>query len=113
MEIIVKKFEPHYNVALGKVVTSQRQYDEEVKRGGYIPYEECEQRAERNRERHQWKGVSDEAVEWTKGVVAKADKKGNVRLSGREIEALKTAGCALDRRLPEHYRTDTGGFSNT
>jgi len=110
MEIIIKEFKPHYNVALGKVVTSQRQYNEEIKRGGYISYEEGCERAKKNQDAHQWNGISEEGREWVKGVAAKADKKGNVRLSGREVEALKSKGMT-DRRLPEHYRTDKGGFA--
>lgn len=109
MQIIVKRFEPHYNRALGKVVTSQRQYNDEMKRGGYISHDECNDRVKSNLEKQSRFSVSDDAVEWMQGVKAKADKKGNVRLSDKEISALKTKGMAVDRRLPEHYR-EKGGF---
>ena len=110
MEVIIKNFEPHYNSALGKVITSRRQYDEEIKKGGYISYEEAKEQTEKNLESRRWKGVSEEAREWCKGVAAKAKRDGSVSLSGREIDALKQRNMVMDRRLPEHYRTDKGGF---
>lgn len=110
MEFIIKQFHPHYNNALGKVITSQRQYNDEIKRGGYISYEECEDRARRTAESRRWKGVSEEARSWVKGVYSKADRKGNVKLSDREVDALKAKNMKMDRRLPSHYRTDKGGF---
>jgi len=113
MEIIVRSFKPHYNQALGKVVTSQRQYNEEIKRGGYIPYEECQQRVDNNLAKQAVFGVSDEAKSWMRDVQASADKKGNVRLSDRQIDVLKSKGQTVDRRLPEHYAqkgVDKGGF---
>jgi len=114
MEIIVKNFQPHYNSAMGKVITSERKYKEEMKRGGYIPYEEAQYRDKAKAEKRNRFGVSEEATEWMRGVRSKADRKGNVKLSDREITALKKGVTtnrenpalkeAMDRRLPENYR---------
>ena len=116
--IIVKEFKPHYNSAFGKVIRNEREYKEEMKRGGYIPYEQAqEQTAARKRERDKF-SISDDAKEWMKNVRSSADRKGNVKLSDRQIDMLKERGTMtnrenpalkeaqkeMDRRLPEHYR---------
>ena len=118
MEVIVKNFPAHYNSAFGKVITSERQYKEEMKKGGYIPYDQAkEQTAKRLAERRKF-SVSDEAQAWMRDVRSCADKKGNVKLSDRQVgvlkekgtmtnrenAALKEAQSVMDSRLPEHYR---------
>ena len=116
--IIVKDFKAHYNSALGKVITSQRQYNEEIKRGGYIPYEEAQERTAKLVESRKQFKVSDEAQGWMREVKSVADGKGNVKLSDRQIQAMKDRGtmtnkenpalkaaqAEMDSRLPAHYR---------
>jgi len=113
--IIVKDFKAHYNSALGKVIKNERQYKEELKRGNYIPYEQAKEITASNMEKRNKFRISDDALAWMKSVKNSADRKGNVKLSGNQIDFLKEKGTitnrensafkeALDSRLPEHYR---------
>ena len=117
MEIIVKNFQPHFNSALGKVITSERQYRDEVKKGGYIPYEEAQERDRQKTEERNKFVVSDKAVEWMRSVRSSADRRGNVKLSDQQVDFLKKGMTTnrenpvlkqIDNRLPEHYQK--GGF---
>jgi hypothetical protein len=89
MEIIVKDFKPHFNVALDKVVTSQRQYNDEMKKGGYIPYEQAKENCAKIQEERKKYTTSEEARSWMREVKSKSDSAGNVKLSDREIDYLK------------------------
>jgi hypothetical protein len=118
MEIFIKNFQPHYNSAFGKVIKNERQYKEEMKRGNYIPYEEAQQRTAALVEERSRFQVSEDAIDWMRDVKSKADRKGNVRLSDRQIQAMKDRGTMtnrenpvlkaaqseMDSRLPEYYR---------
>ena len=118
MEIIIKDFKSHYNVALGKVVTSQRQYNEEIKRGGYIPYEQAQEQTAATLAKRNEFHISKDAQDWMRDVKSSSDRKGNVKLSDRQIAAMKERGTMTnrenpalkaaqqdaDRRLPECYR---------
>ena len=100
MIIISKKFKPHYNVAMDKVITSQRQYDNEMKRGGYVPYEQAKERVAHNLEKQREFKISGEAIDWIKSVKDSADKDGNVKLSDRQIDKLKECGTITNRENP-------------
>ena len=100
MEIIIKNFTPHYNSALGKVITNERQYKEEIKRGGYIPYEEAQERTAALKESRKNVAPSEKAVNWMRDVRSSADAKGNVKLSDRQIEVLKETGAVTNRSNP-------------
>lgn len=116
--IIVKDFKPHYNSALDKVITNERQYKEEMKRGGYIPYEEAQERVASAKAKRDQFRVSKDAQDWMRDVKSSSDRKGNVKLSDRQIAllkekgtmtnrenpALKEAQATMDRRLPAAYR---------
>jgi len=114
MEIIVKKWE-HYNRALGKHISSKRQYKEEMARGGYVPYEQGEQMAKDAQERLKkpYDGLSPKA----RAVIATAklnkDKDGNVKLSDRTVDAMKEIGMkfSLPDWCPKAYKEE-GGFND-
>lgn len=110
MEIIIKNFTPHYNVALGKVITSQKQYNEEIKRGGYIPYEQAQEVVANNLERRKKFSVSDECDVRTKNICDRGRKDGKARLNDSDIEFMKKS-MTFKNPLPEHYQGKTeGGF---
>lgn len=108
MQIIVKSFQPHYNRAMGKVISSERQYKDEMKRGGYVSYDECKQTVANNLEKQRQFSVSSDAKEWMRDVKSSSDKKGNVRLSDRQIDALRSKGMSTN--IPKDLPT-TGGFN--
>ena len=100
MEIIVKNFTPHYNSALGKVITSERQYKEEMRRGDFIPYEAGQERTAAALEKRKEYRTSEKAKDWMRDVKSSADSKGNVKLSDRQIDVLKEAGTMTNRENP-------------
>ena len=104
MEIIVKNWE-HYNRALGKHITSKAQYNEEMKNGGFISYDEA-----KTRERQPAPfSVSRETISIMKSIKDSADKKGNVKLSDRQIDAMKKNGMQFGEKARLNLGT-TGGF---
>jgi hypothetical protein len=95
MEIIVKDFKPHYNLALDKAITSDRQYREEMRRGGFISQEEGDARVKANIEKRKEFKISKGAEAWMRECKMGADRKGNVKLSDRQIDAMRKAGMSF------------------
>lgn len=110
MLIKVKNYE-HFNRALGKHIFSKRQYQDEMARGGYIPFEEGEHLANKNR-RESYKPYdkpSKEALDLIRNINMKSpDKNGKIKLSDREIDAMKKVGVNFQFKFqPETLK---GGF---
>ena len=112
--IIVKNYQ-HHNRALGKYISSKAQYENEMAKQGYIPFEQAEVLAERARtgQRKEYKGLSKQAMEVCKAAKDQADKKGNLKASSRLIDGMKKTGVCFDLdKLPSHYRDEVvGGFN--
>lgn len=108
MEIIVRSFTPHYNRAMGKVIKSESQYKDEMKRGGYVSYDQCKETVKNNLEKQRQFSVSSGAQEWMRDVKSSSDSKGNVRLSDRQIDALKERGMASASKAPKDLPTSGG-----
>ena len=94
--IIVKKYD-HYNRAMGKRITSKKHYQEEMKKGGYIPYDQACQIAEsieqkRNNPKLELSQKAREIIETAK---LTADRKGNVKCGDRMIDAMKDVGVGI------------------
>ena len=106
-EIIVKNFKPHYNIALDKVVTSERQYKEEMKRGGYISADAGNEIVKRNLEKQREFKVSKNAEQWMREVKLKSDRDGNVKLSDRQVDAMRKMGMSFK---DPHLSETRGGF---
>lgn len=112
--IIVKNFE-HYNRAMGKYISSQRHYEEEMKKGGYVKMEDAisvSNKVKRDQKRDY--SLSEKARGIIETVKSSADKKGNVHLSDRTIKAMIDIK-AINKipeymKLPSHY--EDGGFSS-
>jgi hypothetical protein len=117
MEIIIKNFQPHYNMALGKIIVNERQYKEEIKRGGYIPYEQAQEQVASNMEKRKNFQVSDKAMDWMRDVKSSADSKGNIKMSDRQIEAMgsvtKRSNPAWEEAMAQHaaQKEKTGSWS--
>lgn len=113
--IIVKNYQ-HFNSSMGKFITSKRHYENEMSKGGYIPYEKaCEitETVKNKREREQKFELSPKARSIIESARNSSDKKGNVRLGGRMIDAMQSLGVNFyNDNVPKHYRIDKGGFDN-
>jgi len=115
--IIVKNYE-HYNRAMGKYITSKKHYENEMAKGGYVPYEQCQQQVANTLEKQKYKGVSEKTEKFCHQVKSLADKKGNIQWSNKLIKGLKEHGVDYTpyTTLPKHYRvdldTDKGGITN-
>lgn len=113
MQIIVKKYE-HYNRAFGKYISSKKQYDEEMAKGGYVPFEQGEEMARKARERlHKpYTGLSPKAEEIIRTAGNMKDKKGNLKASSKLIDGMKELGVRFELPdwCPKHYKPE-GGFN--
>ena len=94
--IHIKKFDAHYNRAMGKVITSERQYKEEMKRGGYVPQRQADAIAKAARAKTQRAYTPSDKSRAIINSLNK-DKKGNVKLSDRAIDGLKSMGVTFDQ----------------
>lgn len=109
MEIIVKNYS-HYNRTLGKYISTKRQYLNELKRGGYVPFEEGCRLAESKKEA-KYK-PSKECVDMMREVLHKNNKKIILGQHPKLVEGMKKLGVSFDTKwLPKHYQ-DKGGFEN-
>jgi hypothetical protein len=106
---------PNWNDKNGRYISSKKQYVEECKRAGLIPFEQAEElraknedKARQNRMKH-----NPETLEFLNSVKDKADKKGKVKLSDNQIGYMIKKGAIKDRDvyskyLPEHYQPKGG-----
>lgn len=101
-EIIVRNYE-HYNRALGKRIYTKHQYSEEMKRGGFVPFERgqelARQACENNKKDYNY--LSEKASEVIKSARSSTDRKGKVHMSDRLIDGMKEVGVRFDARRPE------------
>jgi len=104
--IIIRNYE-HYNDAMGTYIHSKRHYQEEMKRRGLVSYEEGCRLAEKRQSRKAKYKVSDKAHSILRQAQNSSDKNGNVKLSGRTIDAMKDLGVKFK---PTEYRGLRGGI---
>jgi hypothetical protein len=112
--IIVKKYD-HYNRAMGKHISSRREYENEMVKGGYVTFEKSQQLCKdfRDKEEKQtYSGLSKKASSLLNSV--NPDKKGRIRLSDRQISAMKEVGVkfSVPDWCPKHYAPKEGGFAD-
>ena len=98
---------------MGKYISSKKQYESEMVKGGYVPYEKAEQMAELAREnsKKKYNGLSEKTMKFFGEVKQMADRKGNIKVSQRYIQGLKEHGVKVDcqyDKLPKSYQQ--GGF---
>lgn len=110
--IKVENYE-HFNRAMGKHITSKRHYQEEMKKGGFVPFEEAESIANKaQRESHKDYEPSEKLLNLVSSVKCRADKKGKVKLSDRQIEAMQSIGVNFKpNKNCQDLSTEKGGFS--
>lgn len=110
--IIVKNYE-FYSQAMGKHITSKRQYQEEMAKGGYVTFERAEEiAAKARRDNKKGYALSEKAKDIIATAKNSADRKGNVKLGDKAVDALKSMGMKFDKDLPRQYRNvNVGGFN--
>jgi len=104
----------HYNRALGMHIESKAHYDYVMKRRGFVSQEKGDELARRERERRENppKAVlSEKARNIIQAAKLRADKKGNVKLGDRTIDAMKELGVAINHpRMPKDLYSKGGFF---
>lgn len=111
--IIVKDYQ-HFNNSMGKYITSKHHYDNEMAKGGYIPYEKAQAIAESVKNRQRKYELSPKAKAVIESAKNSTDSKGKVHYSDRLKQGMKEVGVKFGYydQLPKHYRVDMGGFEN-
>lgn len=113
MYIIVKEYSG-FNRAMGKYITSKKHYQEEMRKGNYMEEDKAFALADKiNEERDNPKfKLTKKAEDIIKYAGSIKDKKGNVKLGGRAIKAMKEVGVRFELPdwLPKHYKENKGGF---
>jgi len=115
--IIVKRYE-HYNRSFkkwdspkGRYISSRAEYEKAMKEEGLIPLEQAKVIAEKVQQegREYPNKLSPKAMSLLRSV--HKDKKGRIKLSDRQVDALKEVGAKVEMPdwLPKHYKE--GGFS--
>lgn len=118
MQIIVKNY-AHVNKSFsgwdtpqGKIIKSREHYERTMKEQGMVSFEQAEEMAN-NKKLKEYK-VSDESLAIINSAKLRADKKGNVKLGDRAIDAL-ISRKAIGKKIPEYMKLpsvyDKGGFS--
>jgi hypothetical protein len=105
--IIIKDFE-HFNKSFrawntpkGKYIRNKKEYIDTMKRQGMIPHEQAQEIAKKKQILRPYvpsKNLRDLA----NSIKDRADKKGNVKLSDRQIDAMKEMGMNFDKK-PEGF----------
>jgi len=101
--IIVKNYEhinqslPNWDTPKGKYIKNKDHYDREMKKAGMVTLDKISTRKEKEYV------LSDKA----RGIINSAsmikDKKGNIKLSDRQIDAMKETG-AIGKKIPEYIK---------
>ena len=110
--IIVKNYE-HFNRALGKYIGSKKEYEYEMAKGNYIPFDKAEKIAEKRRKEmyKNYDRPSEKAIALMKDI-KNSGKNGKIKLSDRQINAMKEVGVNFNARwLPSSYKS-TGGIES-
>lgn len=97
---------------MNKYISSKKQYDEEMTKGDYLPFEKAEQIAEKARSISKKPYIlTKKAVEIISAARFSANKNGKIKPGDRLIDGMKEVGVNFyQNNIPEHYRIDMGGF---
>ena len=110
--IIVKKYThfnrsfKHWDTPKGKLIRSKAHYEEEMKRGGFVGYEEGSRIAEQTYNYNNYKRLSSEAQDVIKAARLQSDRKGNIKPSEKLIDGMKRVGVKFNIPdwCPRHYK---------
>ena len=90
---------------MGKYITSKRHYQEEMKKGGFVSFEEGERLA--NEPKTKPYVLSKKAVDLIKSARQSADSKGRIKPGSRLIDGMKDVGVNFNAKIPNSLK---GGF---
>jgi hypothetical protein len=99
----------HFNNALGCKVESKEHFKHLLESGNFIPYDQACSQADSNRDKQQYKGISEKAKKFCHTVAQQADKKGNIAWSDRLIKGMKeevNLDYSYYTKLPKHFQVD-------
>ena len=87
-------------------VQGKEHYKLLMARGGLVPFEEAQQMASNANTKSKSEGYkpTPELEAFMREVKQCADKKGNVKLSGRMVEKMKSFGVSFDSCLPDYLK---------
>lgn len=87
-------------------VRGKEHYKLLMARGGMVPFEEAQKLAEEAKNKNKSEGYkpTPELEEFLRHVKQCADKDGNVKLSGRMVEKMKSFGVGFDSCLPDYLK---------
>lgn len=115
MQVIVKQSYAHYNRTLGMNIRSKDHYDRVCKERGMVSLEQAHELAEKGKKENikDYK-VSDQSIAIINAARQTADKKGNIKLGDRAIDALLSKK-AIGKKIPSYMQlpaayTGKGGF---
>jgi len=97
----------HYNRSLGCFVEGKEHFKKLLSAGQFVPFDLAERFAEDYDKRNPKKPyeLSDKAKDIIKSIKLTADKKGNIKLGGRAIKALKEIGAIPSESTQEQLRS--------
>ena len=110
--IIVKNYE-HYSNAFGKYISSKKQYDYEMKKGGYVPYEQGCDMAKSAKIRKDYI-PSKKAIEIVNTAIdMQRQGRGKENMPSTMRKGIEALGMSFNKKhLPSHYKREGGGFEN-
>lgn len=109
MEIIIKRWE-HYNRELGKYISTKKQYYNELKRQGFVPFEEGCRLVEKKQKESKWIPSKD-CTDMMREVLDKKDKNITLAHYPKLVEGMRKLGVRFE--LPDwcpKYYQEKGGF---
>jgi Cdc6-like AAA superfamily ATPase len=116
--IIIRNYEhinrslPNWNTPTGRYIRNKDEYDRAMKESGMVSYEVMQQRAAENKNKESKYVPSNRALGIVRHAIEKADKKGNVKLDERAIDALKRMNALKPKPkyVPKVTNSAKGGF---
>lgn len=104
MEIIVKQSYCHYNRSLGMQIKNKDHYDRVCKEQGMVSYEKAEELASNARKsKIKPYEISKDALAIIEAAKNSADRKGNVKLSDKTIQAM-ISKKAIGKKIPDYMK---------
>lgn len=109
--IIVKNYQ-HYNRALGKYISTKKQYNEELRQQGFVSFEEGCKLAEKKSKESKWI-PSKNCTDMMREVLDKKDKNIVLGQHPRLVDGMRKMGVKFELPdwLSKHYQE--GGFNAT
>lgn len=111
-KIIVRNYEhtnrsfPNWDTPKGKYIRSKRQYEEEMKRGGFVDFEQGNRVAEQTNKYLDNRELTPKAQAVIKAARLQTDRKGKIKPSDRLLDGMKEVGVkfSVPDWCPRHYK---------